>query len=65
MMQKLESFIKTVIGLKYNLNPSKIFRKTCTTDAENINENKTYFCSELVASAYKCLGILNKEVSAT
>jgi uncharacterized protein YycO len=64
-MQKLEDFIKTVIGLKYRLNPSKIFRKKCTNDAENIKEDKTYFCSELVASAYKCIGLLPTEVSAS
>jgi hypothetical protein len=65
IMGKLEVFIKTVIGLKYKLNPSKIFRKTCTNDSENIKADKTYFCSELVASAYKCMGILPKEMSAS
>ncbi len=64
-MEKLEEFIKTVIGMKYKLNPSKIFRKRYENDAENIKENKTYFCSELVASAYKCIGLLDKQVSAT
>lgn len=65
LMNKLETFIKTVIGMKYKINPTKIFRKTCTNDAENIKADKTYFCSELVASAYKCLGLLPKDVSAS
>lgn len=64
-MQKLEEFIKTVIGLKYKLNPSKIFSKKCENDIENIGDDKTYFCSELVASAYKCLGILPSDVPAS
>lgn len=64
-MQRLERFIKTVIGMKYKLNPTKIFRRKCENDAENIHGEKTYFCSELVASAYKCMGILPKEISAS
>ena len=64
-MQKLELFIRTVIGMKYKLNATKIFRKRCETDAENIKDDKSYFCSELVASAYKCLGLLPREVSAS
>lgn len=51
--------------MKYKLNPSKIFRKKNLYDAENIKEDKSYFCSELVASAYKCMGILPKDISAS
>jgi len=51
--------------MKYRLNPSKIFRKKYEQDAENITDDKSYFCSELVASAYKCLGLLPKEISAS
>ena len=64
-MQRLEQFIKTVIGRKYKLNPSKIFRRRYENDADNIKDDKSYFCSELVASAYKCMGILPKEISAS
>ncbi len=32
---------------------------------ENITDDKSYFCSELVASAYKCLGILPKGMAAS
>ena len=31
---------------------------------ENACDNKGYFCSELVASAYKVLGILPKNISS-
>jgi hypothetical protein len=64
-MQRLEDFIKTVIGMKYKLNPTKIFRKKYENDCDNIKGDKSYFCSELVASAYKCLGILPKDISAS
>ena len=66
-MQKLETFIRSVIGMKYKLNTTKIFRKKYENDAENLTESddKSYFCSELVASAYKCLGLLPKEISGS
>ena len=64
-MAKLENFIRTVIGMKYKLNAAKILRKHCENDAENIKGDKSYFCSELVAGAYKCLGLLPKEISAS
>ena len=64
-MQKLEEFIRTVIGLKYKLTPSKIFSKKCENENDIINEEKSFFCSELVASAYKCLGLLPQEISAS
>ena len=64
-MHKLETFIRTVIGMKYKLNATKILRKHYENDAENIKGDKSYFCSELVASAYKCLGLLPKEISAS
>ncbi|CDW89924.1 ph domain-containing protein [Stylonychia lemnae] len=64
-MGKLETFIRTVIGMKYKLNAAKILRKHFENDAENIKGDKSYFCSELVASAYKCLGLLPKEISAS
>jgi hypothetical protein len=51
--------------MKYRLNPAKIFRRKYDKDSENITEDKSYFCSELVASAYKALGLLPKELSAS
>lgn len=59
-MQTLEQFIRSVIGLKYRLTPAKIFQKKDSEDKE-----KSYFCSELVAGAYKALGLLPKDVPAS
>ena len=64
-MQKLEQFIRTVIGMKYRLNPSKIFKKKCDENSDDISEDKSYFCSELVAGAYKALGLLPKDISSS
>lgn len=64
-MNNLERFIKTVIGKKYKLSATKIFTKHFQNDSENITSDKSYFCSELVASAYKCMGLLPKEIAAS
>jgi len=32
---------------------------------ENISTDKGFFCSELVASAYKCLGLLPKQIASS
>lgn len=56
---KLEEFIKVAKNKKYSLAATKLLRKHCTNDSDtNIKEDKTYFCSELVASIYKNLGLL-------
>ena len=51
--------------MRYKLNPSKIFRKKYSNDSDNIKEDKSYFCSELVASAYKRMGLLPRDISAS
>lgn len=62
----LEDFVKQSIGKKFKINPTKIFRKKCSNDtALTIKGEKTYFCSELVACAYKRLGILDQEIAAS
>ena len=62
-MQTLEQFIRSVIGLKYRLTPAKIFKKK--DDGDETEKDKSYFCSELVAGAYKALGLLPKDVPAS
>jgi hypothetical protein len=52
-MQRLEAFIKDVIGKKYKLSASKIFNRKASS-----SEEQNFFCSELIASAYKCLNLL-------
>lgn len=51
---KLDEYIKKVEGKKYSLSPAKIFKSRDPGQEEN------FFCSELVASAYKALGLLPK-----
>lgn len=62
----LEDFAQKVRGKKYKMNLVKICRTKSKRDAaEEIKENKSYFCSELIASAYKRIGLLPEDVSAT
>jgi len=74
--KKLMNFLKNNMGKKYELSLSKIlFRKKSLIKIENIstkkntktkNDSKTgFFCSELVAAAYKELGLLDSQISAT
>jgi len=63
---RLEEFIKVARTKRYSLAASKLLRKKCKNDSDiNIKEDKTYFCSELVASIYKNLGLLPAELSAS
>ncbi len=62
---KLEKFLKNARGRKYQLNPLRLLQKYSSTDSvENLHENKGYFCSELIASAYKTLGLLPRHISS-
>ena len=54
MIRNLEKFVKTVDGKKFGINPIKFIRKT--PEVLPGNENN-FFCSELVASAYKAMGL--------
>ena len=56
---ELETFIKTVVGNKYHLPIGKVLfhRKT---HHQNIKQRK-FFCSELIAKAYKQIGILESD----
>lgn len=53
MIRKLEKFVKNVDGKKFGIGPSKFIRNTSIEPGEESN----FFCSELVASAYKAMGI--------
>ena len=65
-IEQLEDFAQKVRGKKYKMNPVKIWRKSSNRDASgDIKESKSYFCSELVASAFKRIGLLPENVSAT
>jgi hypothetical protein len=48
------------------VNPVRLLTKYSLTDSiENLRDDKSFFCSELVASAYKCLGLLPKKIASS
>lgn len=55
----VKKFISESMGKKFNASIKKILGKKET------NENEGYFCSELVASAYKKAGLLPSDVSSS
>ena len=65
-VELLEDFAQKVRGKKYKMNLTKMWRQKSNRDAsENIKDTKSYFCSELIASAYKRIGLLPSDISAT
>ena len=56
--KELKSFINKVINKKFRFSIKEFLFKT--KDA-NLDEQKGFFCSELVASAYKILGVLPQD----
>ena len=77
-LKSLNEFRKRVVGSGYAVTASKLLRYTsnhfATEDDEALDDapakqgasEREYFCSELVAKAYKVLGILeDKEKSCT
>lgn len=67
IIEKLEKFVKIVIGKKYKVSAGKLLQRKSiikNVSPENYN-NKTFFCSELVASAYKALRLLSSDKASS
>ena len=71
MVDGLEAFLREAVGLKYDIGSSKLLRSKTIAKSKNdenelIDEDRTFFCSELVAKAFKILGIIeNDDTSCT
>ena len=66
MVDNLETFLSEAIGLKYSISANKLTKQKTTVlkdDGGNtlIDKDRTFFCSELVAKAFKCLGIIEDD----
>jgi len=64
-ISEVEKFVKNVVGKKYKISASKLFKKKsalvdAASEADQLN---TFFCSELVAACYKKLRLLPQELS--
>lgn len=62
LLQRLEAFIQEVRGKKYKITASKLLRRAGN---KRPGSEEGFFCSELVASAYKHIGLLPSEVPAS
>mmetsp|Transcript_8213 Transcript_8213/g.20163 ORF Transcript_8213/g.20163 Transcript_8213/m.20163 type:complete len:640 (+) Transcript_8213:15-1934(+) len=64
--KRLEGFTKKVVGKKYQVKAMKILSSWMGSTSATVNEldKKAYCCSEIVAAAYKELGILRPDVDA-
>ncbi|CAD8075791.1 unnamed protein product [Paramecium primaurelia] len=62
-LQKMEQFTRDNIGKAYSLTVKKLITDKSVMIASS--EKNTYFCSQLIAQAYKKTGILQTELSAT
>ncbi|CAG9331344.1 unnamed protein product [Blepharisma stoltei] len=59
---KLENFIEHTKGKKYKISYKKVFG---IDQHRQPGDEDNYFCSELIASAYKALGILNQNIASS
>lgn len=57
VISKLEDFIKEVRGKRYRITPAKLL----SSRVFRAGSEESFFCSELVASAYKAIGILPED----
>ena len=62
MLLKLEEFVKKVDGKKFRISPIKLLQRSSN---DMPGEENTFFCSELVASSYKSMGLLSSEIPAS
>lgn len=67
MIDKLEIFLKEAVGNKYGISTSQLLFKRQTVRPKKgvmIDSDRTFFCSELVAKAFKVLGFIDDEQRA-
>ena len=64
MIARLEVFLKEAVGNKYGMSTKKLlFHRQSIKPKKGafIDEDRTFFCSELVAKAYKVLGVIEDD----
>ena len=55
----MENFLEKSVGKKYEVNLTKFMKNKSTFNG--IADDRTFFCSELVAKAFKLLGIIEDD----
>ena len=62
MIRELEQFVKRVEGKKFGIGPGKLIGKNSEIQP---GTEVNFFCSELIASAYKAMGIIPNTVKSS
>lgn len=62
MIRDLEKFVKKVDGKKFGIGPGKLLGKKKNVQP---GEENNFFCSELVASAYKAMGVFPGDLNSS
>ncbi|CAD8099254.1 unnamed protein product [Paramecium sonneborni] len=66
---RFSNFLEENLGNEYNLSVGKIFTFTSKikkpNNGEKVEQKRSFFCSELVAKAYKVIGLLDQGKSCT
>lgn len=65
IMIKLEAFLTEVIGTKYGLNPLDLVITKDDDVAGQNGDDRTFFCSQLVAQCLKQLELINNNSSSS
>eukprot|EP01017_Pseudomicrothorax_dubius_P031052 TRINITY_DN3923_c0_g2_i8.p1 TRINITY_DN3923_c0_g2~~TRINITY_DN3923_c0_g2_i8.p1 ORF type:complete len:270 (-),score=51.24 TRINITY_DN3923_c0_g2_i8:114-923(-) len=63
--EKLQEFFKKTHGKKYSISAQKLLKKQSMIAQDEDFKDRAFFCSELVAAAYKRLGLLPNDISST
>ncbi|KRX00740.1 hypothetical protein PPERSA_03000 [Pseudocohnilembus persalinus] len=65
-LDMLNNFIQFSVKKKYKFGLSHLVAKKAKKNEESLdNSKRTFFCSELIASAYKLLGLLPENISSS
>lgn len=56
--------IQQVIGKRYEITPLKLLKRFSVINRK-IDEDRTFFCSELIAAIYKQMNLLDLEIAST
>lgn len=63
-MADLQRFVKSAVGRNYEFSFSKLLRKRSITTTPEAEPGRSFFCSELIAAAYKRMGFLPFDISS-
>jgi len=64
IIEKIEKFVTNTVGKKYGLSATKFIQNIDSPNANKVADDRTFFCSELVAACYKQINLLPSNISS-